>query len=117
MHLWKILRCNEAVPPVGVASYGRVTWEAPAQTELRPTAPGLLAAHGGVSHDQGSRTSTSTIAEGEANLALTLALTLPQGAKEIPVAPEITTLVVPEGGGLFRTVLLWIDVPVQTPTA
>ena len=31
---------------LGVASYGRVTWEAPAQTELRPTAPGLLAAHG-----------------------------------------------------------------------
>ena len=84
-------------------------------TGLRPTAPGLLAAHGGISHNQGSR--TSTIAEGEANLTLTLALTLPQGAKEIPVAPEITTLVVPEGGGLFRTVLLWIDVPVQTPTA
>jgi hypothetical protein len=48
---------------------------------------------------------------------LTLALTLHQGAKEIPVAPEITTFVVPEGAGLFRTVLLLIDVPVQTPTA
>jgi hypothetical protein len=46
VHLWKILRCNEAVLPVVVASYGRVTWEAPAQTGLRPTAPGLLAAHG-----------------------------------------------------------------------
>ena len=114
MHLWKILRCNEAVPPVGVASYGRVTWK-PRLRRGFALPPGLLAAHGGVSHNQGSR--TSTIAEGEANLTLTLALTLPQGAKEIPVAPEITTLVVPEGGGLFRTVLLWIDVPVQTPTA
>jgi hypothetical protein len=54
---------------------------------------------------------------GTPNLTLTLTLALLQGAKEIPVAPEMTTLVVPEGGGLFRTVLLWIDVPVQTPTA
>jgi hypothetical protein len=46
VHLWKILRCNEAVPPVGGGVIRQATWEAPAQTELRPTAPGLLAAHG-----------------------------------------------------------------------
>ncbi len=87
----------------------------PGSDGASPYRPGAPCRAWRFSHNQGSR--TSTIAEGEANLTLTLALTLPQGAKEIPVAPEITTLVVPEGGGLFRTVLLWIDVPVQTPTA